>query len=54
MKLFNVCMVIVVLLLILYLSRDHFTPNSKTVPPCPPGTQRHANGLDCRVMGDNM
>ena len=36
------------------LSREHFLPNSKSVPPCPPGTSRGKNGLDCRVMGDNM
>lgn len=50
----NVCIVIAVLLLIVYFSREHFAPDSKVVPPCPPGTSRGKNGLDCRVHGDTM
>lgn len=50
----NMWLILLALVLIFYLSREHFLPNSKSVPPCPPGTQRHGNGLDCRVMGDNM
>jgi len=50
----NACIVIVVLLLIVYFSREHFAPDSKVVPPCPPGTSRGKNGLDCRVHGDTM
>jgi len=50
----NVCLIILAILLILYLSREQFLPNSKTIPPCPPGTSRGKNGLDCRIKGDNM
>jgi hypothetical protein len=50
----TIILVVLAILLLCYFYRENFLPNSKTVPPCPLGTQRHANGLDCRVMGDNM
>jgi hypothetical protein len=50
----KILLVLSVIFIFLYLSRDHFSPNSKTIPPCPPGTSRGKNGLDCRVKGDNM
>ena len=30
---------------------DHFTlPNTSHLPPCPTGTERRPNGLDCQVQ----
>jgi hypothetical protein len=49
-----IILVVLAVILLAYFYRENFLPNSKEIPPCPLGTQRHANGLDCRVMGDNM
>jgi len=45
---------ITLLLIMLYMSREHFTPDSRVLPPCPLGTVRGNNGLDCLVKGDNL
>jgi|Laugrespbdmm15dd_1035085.scaffolds.fasta_scaffold37166_1 hypothetical protein len=45
---------LLVLVVLMYMSREHFAPDSKVLPPCPAGTYRGDNGLDCRIKGDNM
>ena len=29
-----------------------YMPNSKTIPPCPPNSERAHNGADCKAKGD--
>jgi len=50
----NMLLILLAVLVIFYLSREHFLPNSKSLPPCPAGTSRGKNGLDCRIKGDNL
>ena len=38
----------------MYFSREYFAPDSRVLPPCPAGTFRGKNGLDCAVKGDNL
>jgi hypothetical protein len=38
-----------------FLSKEYFDymPDSRVVPPCPPGSERgDKNGMDCKSMGD--
>jgi hypothetical protein len=48
----NLLLVIVALILVFCMSRENFTQDSRVVPPCPAGTERGKNGLDCKSMGD--
>jgi hypothetical protein len=45
-------LVVVALVLFFYMSREHFLPSSKYLPPCPAGSERGSNGLDCKSQGD--
>jgi len=48
----NLLLVIAALILVFCMSREHFAPDSRVIPPCPGGTERGRNGLDCKSMGD--
>lgn len=53
MKLKTLLMILAGVLLVVYLSRDHFgMPDSKVLPACPGGSERGSNGLDCKSKGD--
>jgi len=43
---------VLALVLVFSMSREHFLPSSKFVPPCPAGSERGSNGLDCKSQGD--
>jgi hypothetical protein len=45
-------LVVLALVLVFSMSREHFLPSSKYVPPCPAGSERGSNGLDCKSQGD--
>lgn len=46
--------ILAVVFIFMYFSREYFGPDSKVLPPCPAGTVRGNNGLDCLVKGDNL
>jgi hypothetical protein len=48
----KILLLIGALLIMFYMSREHFAPDSRVLPPCPLGTERGRNGLDCKSKGD--
>jgi hypothetical protein len=52
-KLKTVLLLVLAFTVLSYFARDYFSmPDSKVVPPCPGGSERGSNGLDCKSKGD--
>jgi hypothetical protein len=50
MKQWQILAILAVLFLVLT-SREYFSaPDSRPIPPCPPGTERKSNMKDCRTL----
>ena len=49
---YELLFVVVGLLAVFYFSRENFGPDSRRIPPCPGGSERGRNGMDCKSMGD--